>query len=132
VQFSGGTSNGTGAFTVTEFQNVQQTGTFVASTGNPSSDTNCSSNPASRGLTLTFTQPGSFGYAVIAARAATSATATPGAVVETMNLLQSQPTPLTGVAGYAGPINSSSTLSWRVATCSNSAGAGVVLKRVGD
>ncbi|HEY3256355.1 MAG TPA: hypothetical protein VGJ91_20490 [Polyangiaceae bacterium] len=133
VQFSSGNNNGTGAFTATELQNVQQpTGNFVTTTANASADTNCSANPATRGVTLTFTQPGSFGYAVIAARAATTAMATPGALVETMNLLQNQPTPLTGVAGYAGPINGTSTLSWKVATCSSAAGVGVVLKRVGD
>jgi len=132
VQFSTGNGNGTGAFTVTEFQNVQQTGPFVTTTANPSSDVNCSANPPSRAVALTFTQAGSFGYTVIGARAATIATATPGAVVETMNLLQNQPTPLRGVAGYAGPINGNSTLSWSVASCSNAAGVGVVLKRVGD
>jgi hypothetical protein len=132
VQFSSGTASGTGAFTVTEFQNVQQTGPFVSTTANPSSDTNCSVNPATRGVALTFSQPGSFGYVVIGARAATTATATPGTVVETMNLLENQPSPLRGLAGYAGPINGNSTLSWTVSPCSNTAGVGVVLKRVGD
>ena len=125
-------TSGTGAFTVSEFQNVQQTGPFVTTTSNSSSDSNCSGNPATRAISLTFSQAGSFGYAVIGAGSFTTATATPGAVVETMNLLQSQPSPLTGVAGYAGPINGNSTLSWKVANCSNAAGVGVVLKRVGD
>ncbi len=41
VQFYTGTQNGTGAFTVSEFQNVQQTpSAFVTTVASPS-DTNC-------------------------------------------------------------------------------------------
>jgi len=124
-------SNGTGAFTVTEFQNVQQTaGTFVTTVASPS-DVDCSVQ-ATRSVALSFTQAGSFGYALIAARAGMNAVAMPGAFVETMNVLQNQPYPLAGLAGYAGPINASTTLSWNVANCSNTAGVGVALKRVGD
>jgi hypothetical protein len=131
VQFSTTAQNGVGAFTASEFQNVQQgTSPFVTTVAAPVT-TDCSAQP-SRGVALNFTQTGSFGYAVIAARAGTTAMATPGVLVETMNLVQNQPTPLMGLAGYAGPINGNTTLSWTVANCSNTAGAGVVLKRVGD
>jgi len=85
-------------------------------------------------VTLNFSQAGSFGYAAIAVRQGTGTppTPTPGPLVETMNQTQSQPRPLSAVAGYLGPINSTGTPSWAVANCSNSAGVGVVLKRVGD
>ncbi len=130
VQFSSNPDNGSGAFTAIEFQNVQQTGPFVTTSSSPLT-TDCSSQ-ASRGVALNFNQAGSFGYAVIAARGASSAMATPGTLVETMNLLQSQPAPVMGLAGYAGPINGNTTLSWNVTNCANTAGVGVVLKRVGD
>ena len=132
VQFSFSAQNGSGAFTVSEFQNVQQTGSppFVTTVASPS-DANCG-NPSARGVTLSFSQPGSFGYAVIAARAGTGAMASPGTVVETMNLIQNQPFPLAGLAGYVGPINGTSTPSWTVSNCPNSAAVGVVMKRVGD
>ncbi len=131
VQFSSSPLNGSGAFTAIEFQNVRQTASpFVTTTAAPS-DANCSTQ-MSRAVPLTFTQAGSFGYAVIAARAGTNAMATPGLLVETMNLTQNQPAPLAALAGYAGPINGNTTLSWNVSNCSNTAGVGVVLKRVGD
>jgi len=132
VQFSPGAQNGAGAFTVSEFQNVQQTGSppFVTTVASPS-DTNCGS-PSTRGVLLNFNQAGSFGYVVMAARSGTGAMATPGTVVETMNLIQAQPFPLAGLAGYVGPINGTSTPSWTISNCPNSAGVGVVLKRVGD
>lgn len=131
VQFSSSTQNGTGAFTVSEFINVQQTPSpFVTTTAQPS-DTNCGS-PSNRSVALTFSQPGSFGYVVIGMRQGTGVTAVPGTVTETMNLNQAQPSPLTALAGYKGPIDTNSTLSWSASNCPNSAGVGVVLKRVGD
>jgi len=131
VQFSTSAQNGVGAFTASEFQNVQQTATpFVTSVAAPS-DVDCLIQ-ATRGVALNFNQAGSFGYVVIAARAGTGAMATPGTVAETMNLIQSQPSPLAGLAGYTGPIGGNSTPSWNVSNCPNTAGAGVVLKRVGD
>ncbi|HEX2670555.1 MAG TPA: hypothetical protein VHM25_06780, partial [Polyangiaceae bacterium] len=131
VQFSSGLQNGTGAFTVSEFQNVQQSPSpFVTTTAQPS-DTNCG-NPAPRSMSLTFSQPGSFGYVVMGLRQGTGATAVPGTVTETMNLYQQQPSPLGALAGYKGPIDTNSSLTWNVANCPNSAGVGVVLKRVGD
>jgi hypothetical protein len=131
VQFSTGTESGAGALSVTEFQNVQQTPTpFVTTVASPS-DTNCNVQ-ANRAVALNFNQAGSFGYGVIAARAGTNAMPTPGVLVQTMNETQNQPLPLAGLAGYAGPINGATTLSWNVSNCSNTANAGVVLKRVGD
>jgi len=131
VQFYTGTQNGTGAFSVSEFQNVQQTPSpFVTTVASPS-DTNCG-NPSTRSVALNFTQAGSFGYVAMGARQGTSATPVPGTVTETMNLYLNQPAPLAGLAGYAGPINGNSTLSWTMSNCANSAGVGVVLKRVGD
>ena len=58
VQFSFSAQNGSGAFTVSEFQNVQQTGSppFVTTVASPS-DTNCG-NPSTRGVTLSFSQAG--------------------------------------------------------------------------
>ena len=131
VQYSNGMQNGTGAFTVSEFQNVQQTPSPFVTTVSAPSDTNCSATPA-RGVALNFNQAGSFGYVLIAARAGATATVTPGTVSETMNQLQSQPLPLMGLAGYVGPIAGNSTPSWNVTNCANSAGVGVVLKRLGD
>jgi hypothetical protein len=131
VQFSTSPQNGAGAFTVSEFQNVQQTPSPFVTTIAAPSDVNCTTTPT-RGVTLSFTQAGSFGYAVIGARGGTTPMITPGAVVETMNLLQSQPLPLLGLAGYVGPINGAATISWNVGNCSNTAGVGVVLKRLGD
>ncbi|MEI9938803.1 MAG: hypothetical protein WDO69_16410 [Pseudomonadota bacterium] len=133
VQFSTTAQNGVGAFTASEFQNVQQTPSPFVTTVSAPSDADCSTTPT-RGVTLNFSQAGSFAYAAIALRQSTgtSPTATPGTVVETSNQTQSQPSPLSGVAGYGGPINGNSTLSWNVSNCSNTAGVGVVLKRVGD
>jgi len=131
VQFSTSAQNGAGAFTVTEFQNVQQGSTSFVTTVAAPSDANCNVQ-ANRAVALNFNQAGSFGYAVIAARAGTNAMPTPGVLVETMNQTQNQPLPLAGLAGYAGPLAGATTLSWNVQNCSNTANAGVVLKRVGD
>jgi len=130
VQFTSNASNGSGAFSVTEFENVQQSSPFVT-TVTSRSDVDCSVQPL-RSVALAFNQAGSFGYAVIAARSGTGVTPTPGVLVPTMNQTQSQPYPIAGVAGYAGPINGNTTLSWNIGNCPNSAGVGVVLKRVGD
>ncbi|HKO50836.1 MAG TPA: hypothetical protein VJV79_24115 [Polyangiaceae bacterium] len=131
AQFSSTAQNGVGAFTVSEFQNVRQAPSPFVTTVAAPSDANCNVAPT-RGVTLSFTQGGSFGYVVVAARQASAATATPGTVSETMKELQNQPLPLMGLAGYVGPINGNSTPSWTVSNCSNTAGVGVVLKRVGD
>jgi len=131
VQFYTGTQNGTGAFTVSEFKNVQQAPLPFVTTVSSPSDTNCG-NPSTRSIALNFSQAGSFGYVVMAARQGTSPLPVPGTVTETMNLVKNQPTPLAAVAGYAGPINGNSTLSWTMSNCANTAGVGVVLKRVGD
>ncbi|HYP99386.1 MAG TPA: hypothetical protein VER96_12015 [Polyangiaceae bacterium] len=131
VQFSNSLQNGTGGFTVSEFQNVQQTPSPFVTTTAQSSDANCGT-PSTRSVAFTFSQAGSFAYAVIGARQGTSATAVPGTVTETMNLYQNQPSPLAALAGYKGPIDSNSTLSWSMSNCPNNAGAGVVLKRLGD
>jgi len=131
VQFFNGTTNGTGAFSVSEFKNVQQApAPFVTTTAQPS-DTNCS-NPSTRSVALSFSQAGSFGYVVMGGRQGTNALAVPGTVTETMNLVRNQPAPLAALAGYAGPINGNSTLSWTMSNCANTAAVGVVLKRVGD
>jgi len=136
VQLSDSGQNGSGAFTVSEFQNVRQTPgaptpfPFVITSGSPNG-ASCG-NPSVRSVALNFSQAGSFGYAVLGARQGSSATAVAGTVTETMNLLQPEPGPMMGLAGYVGPINGNSTLSWNVSNCSNSAGVGVVLKRIGD
>lgn len=131
VQYSSATLNGTGAFTVSEFKNVQQAPSPFVTTVTQPSDANCGA-PSMRSVAFTFAQPGSFGYAVIGARQGTGAAAVPGTVTETMNVYQNQPSPLAGLAGYKGPIDSNSTLSWNMSNCPNSANVGVVLKRVGD
>ena len=104
VQFSTGQDNGVGAFTASEFQNVQQTPSPFVTTVAAPSDVDCSTTPT-RGVTLNFSQAGSFGYAAIAIRQGTGTppTPTPGPLVETMNQTQSQPRPLSAVAGYSGP-----------------------------
>jgi hypothetical protein len=131
VEFSTSLQNGTGAFAVSEFQNVQQSPSpFVTTVAQPS-DTNCG-NPSVRSMSLNFSQAGSYGYVLMGLRQGTGATAVPGTVTETMNLYQNQPSPLGALAGYKGPIDGNSTLSWNVANCPNHAGVGVVLKRVGD
>jgi len=132
VQFYDMTTNGTGAFTVSEFQNVQQSPSpFAVSPVNQSTDADCG-NPSTRSVALSFTQAGSFGYAVMGLRQGTGAMPVPGTVTQTQNSFIQQPSPLGAVAGYKGPIDSSATLSWSVANCPNNAGVGAVLKRVGD
>jgi len=134
VQLSAGTQSGGGSFTVSEFQNVKQTPTspnpFVT-TASSFSDTNCGS-PSVRSVALTNTQAGSFGYVALGARQGSSPAVVAGSVTETMKLQQPEPGPMSALAGYIGPISGNATPSWNVSGCANSAGAGVVLKRVGD
>lgn len=120
---------GVGTVDVVEFKNVAQTGTFVATPSN-ATDTDCNTS-LDRSLSLGFSQPGSFAYAVTGARTGNSVTPAPN-FTTTMNLAPTSPWPLAGVAGYVGPINSTFTFSWNIMNCWNSASVGVVLKRVGD
>ncbi|HET7539378.1 MAG TPA: hypothetical protein VFK05_05880 [Polyangiaceae bacterium] len=131
VQFSAGTQTGAGSFAVSEFQNVQQTPSpFVATPSN--TDTSGCGNPSIRSVPLNFSQAGSFGYVALSARQGSNASVVAGTVTETMYKQQPEPGPMSALAGYVGPINGNATPSWNISTCTNSAGAGVVLKRVGD
>ena len=121
---------GVGAVDVIELKNVQQTAAIVTTANNALADA-CGTT-ADRSVTLAFTQPGSFGYAVTGARTGSSATPNPGMLVQTMHQLPMNPWPMAGVAGYAGPINGTTTLTWNIADCWNSASVAVALKRVGD
>ncbi len=129
VSFNTNAFDGSGAFNVIELKNVAQTNPLVTTAVSPL-DTDCNVQ-ADRSITLSFTQAGSFGYAVIGARSGTNPTPNPGVLVQTMSAVLTSPTPLVGVAGYAGPLNASTTLTWNIANCWNSAAVAIALKRLG-
>jgi hypothetical protein len=133
VTFSPSSFSGDGAFDVVEFKNVQQGSPFVTTASN-GDNTDCSVK-GDRTATLTFTQAGTWGYAVTGARTGDSAVPNPGFLVQTMNqALPSPPntTPFVAVAGYGGPLSSASSFTWNIQNCWNSASVAVALKRVGD
>jgi hypothetical protein len=97
-------------------------------TGNASAG-NCSVNQ-SRAVSVTFSQTGSFSYAVLSGRAATSATLTTPNVTQTWNQQQPSPADHTGAAAYAFPTDSSRTFTWQVPSCYNTAAVAIAVKRL--
>jgi hypothetical protein len=130
VTFSPSNFSGDGAFDVVEFKNVPQGSPFVTTASN-GDNTDCSVK-GDRTATLTFTQAGTWGYAVTGARTGDSAVPNPGFLVQTMSQNLTNPTPFVAMAGYGGPLSSASSFTWNIQNCWNSASVAVALKRVGD
>jgi hypothetical protein len=126
VTFSNLLEWGDGIFDVVELKNVHQTSTFVTTV--PVDITlDC---PLVRTIAVNFSMTGSFVYGITSARNGTgAANAGPAGFVQTLNAQTSSPAILAGMAGYVGPVDTNQTLSWNVAGCWNSAGAGVALHR---
>jgi hypothetical protein len=130
VTYSTSSFSGDGAFDVAEFKNVQQVNPFVTTASN-GDNAECVTE-GDRTATLTFAQAGTWGYAVTGARTGDTAVPNPGFLVQTMNQTLTNPTPFVAAAGYGGPLSSTSSFTWNIQNCWNSATVAVALKRVGD
>jgi len=127
--------SGVGTVDILEFKNVQQSPSPFVTTNAVEVDNDCNqAGFGNRAVTLTFpqAQAGSYGYAVIGARSSTVATvSSPGGMTQTVNLRNGSDPIFLGVAGYA-PIGNTTTFSWDITDCWNSANVAVALKRVGN
>ena len=128
VQFNVNAYAGTGAVDIVEFKNVSQTSPFVVTATNPS-NVDCAVQ-SNRPVTLTFSQAGSWGYAITGARSGTSSAQVAG-FTQTLSAIVPTPTPLAAMAGYGGPFAGPATFAWNVLGCTSSASVAVALKRFG-
>jgi hypothetical protein len=135
VTYNNNDFGGFGAMNVVELENVQQTPSPFVTTSKTEVDNDCDqAGFGNRAVTLTFpqAQAGTIGYAVIGARTSTTATvSSPGTMTQTMNLRNASDPIFIGVAGYS-LIGNTTTFSWDITDCWNSANVAVALKRVGN
>jgi len=119
---------GHGGVHVMELTNVAQTAPFV--TAGVKGDANCSLTP-SRGVSLTYSRPGSLVYGMLTARGATAATLTASAgLVESWNQAQQTPGKMVAASAYVIDDNDRS-INWTVTIdCYHSASAAVAIQRL--
>ncbi len=110
-----------------ELRNVAQQAPFASAGAGPA--TSCST-AATRSVSLTFAEPGSFVYAVLGARGGRSAALTSSAgFIESWNQHQSTPEHLMAAAAYR-IADDTRSVSWTVGSCYNSAAAMVAVERL--
>lgn len=124
---SGGFKWGHGGVDVLELANASQ-GAVLATGAN--SGLNCGGS-TTRSVSVNLNQPGSLVYAVLAGRAAPSATlSTAAGLLESWHQLQATPDNMMGAAAWV-ITGANRTISWTVPTCYTTAQVGVAIKRVG-
>jgi hypothetical protein len=127
ARFGGSGTWGHGGINVIELRNTKQQAPFAFK--GAASTTSCSSTPT-RSVTVTFSEPGSFVYALLGARGGRTAqlASSPG-FIESWNQHQATPDHLMAAAAYM-IADDSRTVSWTVGSCYNSANAIVAVERL--